>query len=325
MAAHKSFCMGLFAYFEGPVEKVSSSFFLNIRLENNFSSQNLVIKKYLVQRYICVVAGFTEEDDMKNNEESDKEAKIAKDSKLSDMDYLKSKVVSNTQKPLKTKKSKKSENNRSVDSDNEEERTKESFDKESMDTSGRESDQDNSDDDDDDDDDKNDDDDDDDNDTNNNDEDSDDGVGGDDKNVKTNRPKETAVCGTIKMRGLPFKANEQHIKDFFAPLKTLDIRILKNNKGKPTGCAFVDFANEKDIKEALKRDRDCIEGRYIELFRDKGEQLLNQEADKEKPWMKKLAAQGGEEEFESIAEVSKSDKIDINYMNKPAANHIYLH
>lgn len=209
------------------------------------------------------------------------------------MDYLKSKVVSSKQKTVKTKKSKGSQNNKIDDSENEEERNRESLDDEPMDTSARESDQDSSD----------------------NDEDDieegydngDDADEDDDSDTNTDdSPKESSVFGTIKMRGLPFKAKEQHIKDFFAPLRIVDIRIIKNAKGKPAGCAFVDFGNEKDIKEALKRDRDCIEGRYIELFRDKGEQSLNQEIDKEKPWMKKLAAQGGEEEFESIAEVREN-------------------
>lgn len=212
------------------------------------------------------------------------------------MDYLKSKVVSSKQKTVKTKKSKGSQNNKIDDSENEEERNRESLDDEPMDTSARESDQDSGDSDDNDEDDieegyDNGDDADEDDDSDNNTDDS---------------PKESSVFGTIKMRGLPFKAKEQHIKDFFAPLRIVDIRIIKNAKGKPAGCAFVDFGNEKDIKEALKRDRDCIEGRYIELFRDKGEQSLNQEIDKDKPWMKKLAAQGGEEEFESIAEVREN-------------------
>lgn len=205
---------------------------------------------------------------------------------MSDMDYLKSKIVSSKHKTLNIKKGKRSENNKRDDSENEEERSRESLDDESMDTSARNSDQDSSDDDDDD----------------NMEEGYDDGDN-DDNNDTNDSPKESSVFGTIKMRGLPFKAKEQHIKNFFAPLRIVDVRIIKNVNGKPTGCAFVDFGNEKDIKEALKRDRDCIEGRYIELFRDKGEQSLNQGTDKEKPWMKKLAAQGGEEEFESIAEV----------------------
>ena len=209
------------------------------------------------------------------------------------MDYLKSKVVLSKQKTVKTKKSKRSQNNKIDDSENEEERNRESLDDEPMDVSARESDQDSSDSND-----------------NNDDiveegyDDGDNADGGaDNANNTDDSRKESSAFGTIKMRGLPFKAKEQHIRDFFAPLRIVDIRIIKNAKGKPTGCAFVDFGNEKDIKEALKRDRDCIEGRYIELFRDKGEQSLNQETDKEKPWMKKLAAQGGEEEFESIAEV----------------------
>lgn len=201
------------------------------------------------------------------------------------MDYLRSKVVSTSHKSPKRKKSKESQNVESDDSEDEE-RDRESADDES--------------------------------DNDNDKDDSDDNIsdghdsgddseeeeeGNDDTNARKNKSKESAACGTIKMRGLPFKVKERHIKDFFAPLRILDIRMIKNNKGKPTGCAFVDFASENDITEALKRDRDCIEGRYIELFRDK-EQQSNQKTVKEKPWMKKLAGQGDNEEFESIAEVS---------------------
>lgn len=245
-------------------------------------------------RCIYFVAGVTEEgnEDTKDSGENDeKETKIAKDSKLSDMDYLKAKVVSTTQKP--TKKSKKSQNKNNDDSDFEEGKNREHLDEEMETTcSRRESDHDSSDNDD----------------SNDYEEekDYDRNGGNDNKSVRNDKPKESAVFGTIKMRGLPFKAKEQHIKDFFAPLTILDIRMLKNNQKKPTGCAFVDFTSDRDIKEALKRDRDCIEGRYIELFRDKGEQSLNQETDNEKPWMKKLAAQGDDKEFESIAEVKNT-------------------
>lgn len=258
---------------------------------------------------ICVVAGVkgvTEEENYsKHNEEDNEEAKMAKDSKLSDMDYLKSKVVSNTQNPLKTEKGKKSQKRKRVDGKDEEERNKENFGEESLDTRRSENEEDSNDGDDDKDNNDGGDDDDDDgsggSDTNNNDKDSSDAVGNVEK-IKTTSPID-AVFGTIKMKGLPFKAKKKHIRDFFVPLKVLDIRIIKNHQGKPTGCGFVDFSNEKDIKEALKRDRDFIQGRYIELSRVKEEQQLNQETEKNKPWMKKLAAQGEEGEFESIAEV----------------------
>ena len=224
----------------------------------------------------------------KIEEDDDEEKKIAKENKLSDMDYLRSKIVFSSQKTQKMKKSKKAQNVDNDDSDNEK-NNNESSDKEITNINRKESDNDDDGDDDDD-------------------SDDDDDVEGEDerhdssKDTRSSPEKETAKFGTIKMRGLPFKAKENHIRDFFASLRLLDIRMIKNTTGKPTGCAFVDFASENDIKEALKRNKDCIEGRYIELFRDKQEQL-NQRIIKEKPWMKKLAGKEDDEEFESIAEV----------------------
>ena len=223
----------------------------------------------------------SQSDNDKTEEENEEENKIAGNSKLSDMDYLRSKVVSSSRKPHKKKKSRK-------DHDSDDDLINgESSDEGSVDVDTKESD---NDEDDDDGDDVYDDDDDDDDDINNGD--------------KGENSKESIKFGTIKMRGLPFKVKEKHIKDFFAPLRLLDIRMIENKEGKPTGCAFVDFGSENDIKEALKRDRDCIQGRYIELFRDK-EKHSSQIVVKEKPWMKKLAGKEGEEEFESIAEVCR--------------------
>ena len=119
-------------------------------------------------------------------------------------------------------------------------------------------------------------------------------------------PEESSVNGTIKMRGLPFKAKEQDIRDFFAPLRVINIRMMNNVKGKPTGCAFVDFSNKTDLQAALKRDHDCIEGRYIELFKDEGEKVPQRETE-DKPWVKRLSAQGNDEQFESIAEVCREN------------------
>ena len=220
----------------------------------------------------------SQNDNDKTEEENEEENKNARNSKLSDMDYLRSKVVSSSRKPHKKKESRKD-----CDSDNDS-NNGESSDEGTVDVDTKESDNDDDDDSDDDEDDD--------------DDDGDDINDGD----KGENSKESIKFGTIKMRGLPFKVKEKHIKDFFAPLRLLDIRMIENKEGKPTGCAFVDFGSENDIKEALKRDRDCIQGRYIELFRDK-EKHSSQIVVKEKPWMKKLAGKEGEEEFESIAEV----------------------
>ena len=237
----------------------------------------------------------SQNDNDKREEENEEENKTARNSKMSDMDYLRSKVVSSSRKPHKKKKSRKDRDSEN-DSNN-----GESSDEGSVDIDTKETDDDDNDDEDDDDDnDDNDDDDSDDDGDDVNDNDDDDINGGD----KGENSRESIKFGTIKMRGLPFKVKEKHIRDFFAPLRLLDIRMIENKEGKPTGCAFVDFGSENDIKEALKRDRDCIQGRYIELFRDK-EKDTSQVVVKEKPWMKKLAGKEGEEEFESIAEVCR--------------------
>ena len=219
----------------------------------------------------------SQNDNDKTEEENEEENKTARNSKLSDMDYLRPKVVSSSRKPHKKKKSRK---DRDSDDDS---NNGESSGEGSVDVDTKESDDDDNDDEDDDDD------------------DGDDDINNSDKGENS---KESMKFGTIKMRGLPFKVKEKHIKDFFAPLRLLDIRMIENKEGKPTGCAFVDFGSENDIKEALKRDRDCIQGRYIELFRDK-EKHSSQIVVKEKPWMKKLAGKEGEEEYESIAEVCR--------------------
>ncbi|KAM7436996.1 putative RNA-binding protein 19 [Porites harrisoni] len=239
----------------------------------------------------------SQNDNDKTEEENEEENKNARNSKLSDMDYLRSKVVSSSRKPHKKKESRKD-----CDSDNDS-NNGESSDEGTVDVDTKESDNDDDDDSDDDKDDG-----DDDGDDVNDDDDGDDINDGD----KGENSKESIKFGTIKMRGLPFKVKEKHIKDFFAPLRLLDIRMIENKEGKPTGCAFVDFGSENDIKEALKRDRDCIQGRYIELFRDK-EKHSSQIVVKEKLWMKKLAGKEGEEEFESIAESGRLFLRNLTY------------
>jgi multiple RNA-binding domain-containing protein 1 len=110
---------------------------------------------------------------------------------------------------------------------------------------------------------------------------------------------------TLKMRGLPFRVKDKQVIEFFSPIKCIDIRFVNNKKGQRSGRAFVDFNCKEDLEKALKRDKDYLEGRYIELFRDDTgniRQDLSHEQD-EKPWMKKLR-EGDNDEDESIGEVS---------------------
>uniref|UniRef100_A0A670ZWB2 RNA binding motif protein 19 n=1 Tax=Pseudonaja textilis TaxID=8673 RepID=A0A670ZWB2_PSETE len=68
------------------------------------------------------------------------------------------------------------------------------------------------------------------------------------------------------MRGAPFNVTEQNVKEFFVPLRPLAIRIARNAHGNKTGYVFVDFNTEEEQQKALKRDREYMGGRYIELF-----------------------------------------------------------
>lgn len=239
--------------------------------------------------YDAVGTGSVEEEKKDCNEEN-KGTKTAETNALSDMDYLRSKVVSTSQECLPRNKGKKKSKNDKLENDNRNREVsskgsmdidkviyneKEKEDKEKVHNKGRE------------------------------------------KYTNKVKMKSPAAFGTIKMRGLPFKAKEKDIKDFFSPLTTLDIRIIRINAGKPTGKAFVDFASESDIREALKRDGDCIEGKYIKLFSDKEEHTCTHtslEAKEEKPWVKKLAGQGEDEEFESIAESGRLFLRNLAYL-----------
>ena len=88
------------------------------------------------------------------------------------------------------------------------------------------------------------------------------------------------------MRGIPFSCSEKQIIDFFYPIKVTDIRIPLNEKRKAKGNAYVDFENEEEIKEAMKKNKNKIKKRYIELFRLNENDVGNK--DKKSPWEQKV-------------------------------------
>ncbi|XP_013359156.1 PREDICTED: probable RNA-binding protein 19 isoform X2 [Chinchilla lanigera] len=74
---------------------------------------------------------------------------------------------------------------------------------------------------------------------------------------------------TVKLRGAPFNVTEKNVTEFLAPLKPVAIRIVRNAHGNKTGYVFVDFSSEEEVKKALKCNREYMGGRYIEVFREK--------------------------------------------------------
>lgn len=76
----------------------------------------------------------------------------------------------------------------------------------------------------------------------------------------------------IRMRGLPFTATPQDVLTFLGPESPVTdsnegLLFVKYPDGRPTGDAFVLFSCEEYAQNALKKHKQILGKRYIELFR----------------------------------------------------------
>ncbi|KAI4902096.1 hypothetical protein NFI96_013174 [Prochilodus magdalenae] len=107
---------------------------------------------------------------------------------------------------------------------------------------------------------------------------------------------------TVKLRGAPFNVKEQQVREFMIPLKPVAIRFTKNEDGRNSGYVYVDLRSEAEVERALRLNRDYMGGRYIEVFRvknarDKGRG--NRNTGHEKKFISDLKE---DEEEEDVAE-----------------------
>jgi len=87
----------------------------------------------------------------------------------------------------------------------------------------------------------------------------------------SNQPNPGDEQHIIKMRGVPFKATEMEIAEWFASHATCqDINIMYGPDGRPSGTAEVTFATAADAKAAMGKHRQNMGSRYIELFYEGG-------------------------------------------------------
>uniref|UniRef100_F6RXS2 Heterogeneous nuclear ribonucleoprotein H3 n=1 Tax=Xenopus tropicalis TaxID=8364 RepID=F6RXS2_XENTR len=70
----------------------------------------------------------------------------------------------------------------------------------------------------------------------------------------------------VHMRGLPFRATESDIANFFSPLTPIRVHIDVGADGRATGEADVEFATHEDAVAAMSKDKNNMQHRYIELF-----------------------------------------------------------
>eukprot|EP00953_Heterococcus_sp_UTEX-ZZ885_P021245 11857-Heterococcus_DN1.PRE.1 len=74
----------------------------------------------------------------------------------------------------------------------------------------------------------------------------------------------------LRMNGLPWSTRNEDVRKFFKECSVIDdldgIHICINKEGRPSGDAYVIFETEQDVATALKKNKDTMEGRWIELF-----------------------------------------------------------
>jgi RNA recognition motif-containing protein len=72
----------------------------------------------------------------------------------------------------------------------------------------------------------------------------------------------------IKMSGLPFKASEKEMRDFFLPeAKCVSVKVILNRDGRPSGDAIAAFEGQEEVESAMKKDREHLGTRFIVLSR----------------------------------------------------------
>merc|ERR1712018_970176 len=78
--------------------------------------------------------------------------------------------------------------------------------------------------------------------------------------------KEKENC--IKMSGLPFRASEKEMKDFFLPeAKCVSVKVILNRDGRPSGNAIASFESKEEVEAAMKKYREHLGSRFIILTR----------------------------------------------------------
>lgn len=82
----------------------------------------------------------------------------------------------------------------------------------------------------------------------------------------------------LRLRGLPYSATRSDVEKFFESIQIYKgeegVVFSVTSSGRPTGEAYVEFMSEEAQQEAMKRHKQHMGSRYIELFKSTKADLL---------------------------------------------------
>ncbi|XP_052010867.1 heterogeneous nuclear ribonucleoprotein H isoform X1 [Xyrauchen texanus] len=92
------------------------------------------------------------------------------------------------------------------------------------------------------------------------------GYGGDGRYADGGSSFQSTTGHCVHMRGLPYRATETDIYNFFSPLNPVRVHLEIGPDGRVTGEADVEFATHEDAVAAMSKDKANMQHRYVELF-----------------------------------------------------------
>ena len=78
----------------------------------------------------------------------------------------------------------------------------------------------------------------------------------------------------VRVRGLPFSAQERDVRGFFDGLGVKEIVFTLTPNGRPTGEAFVEFMENVLLQNVLSFQKQMLGKRYIEIFKASKQELV---------------------------------------------------
>lgn len=77
----------------------------------------------------------------------------------------------------------------------------------------------------------------------------------------------------VRVKGLPWKATQKQIREFFDGMNLVRVQILYKPDGRPSGDGLVEFQDEDDFEKGMLRDKENMGERYIEVIKTTGKEM----------------------------------------------------